>query len=212
MLKSIKYLWLFLSLNIAFQLISDVTANRLVNFGDFTTSVTVLYFPITYIISDVIVEVYGFKVARISLYMTLLSSIIAGLIFQLILLLPSPGFTKEITVAYEMILSSTPRILIAGWLAVFGGDMINNYVMIKMIGFFNVWFLPLRTITSTIIGQLVNSIIFYTIAFYHILDIYTLTISILFGSIFKIGVEIIFTPITVIVINLIKRKELPKTL
>lgn len=161
--KSYKYLRLITSLYIASQLISDVTAGKIVQLGIFTVSVTVLYFPITYIFSDILTEVYGYAKARSVVWQALLASILAGVIYQLVVILP-PAMGFDANDAYTRVLGSVPRILIGGWIAVWVGGIINDYILAKM----KIWtkgkYLWTRTIVSTIFGEGVNTFLFYTIA------------------------------------------------
>ncbi len=86
--KHYKYLGLLTALYITFQLVSDVTAGKIVQLGIFTVSVTVFYFPFTYIIADVLTEVYGYAKARSVIWMVLFSSVIAGVIYSIVVFLP----------------------------------------------------------------------------------------------------------------------------
>ena len=205
-LKHYKYLGIITALYITFQLISDVTAGKIIELWIFPVSATVLYFPITYIFSDVLTEVYGYAQARRVLWTVLLSSVIAGLMYQLVVFLPPiTGFDAQD--AYARVLGSVPRILLGGWIAVFAGEILNNYVLAKM----KVWtrgkYLWTRTIASTIVGQFANTVLFYVIALYAVLPNNLLIASILSGWLIKVLVEIIFTPVTYIVIRKLKQKE-----
>ncbi|MEK7649992.1 MAG: queuosine precursor transporter [Patescibacteria group bacterium] len=205
-MKSHKYLGLITTLYIAFQLISDVTAGKIVQLGIFTVSATVLYFPITYIFSDILTEVYGYAKARSVVWQALLASVIAGFIYQLVVWLPAAtGF--DANDAYTRVLGSVPRILLGGWIAVWVGGILNDYTLAKM----KIWskgkHLWLRTITSTIIGEGANTILFYTIALYAVLPNNLLVSSIFSGWFLKTLVEIIFTPVTYYVVAKLKKAE-----
>jgi len=205
-MKNYKYLGLITTLYIAFQLISDVTAGKIVQLGIFTVSATVLYFPITYIFSDILTEVYGYAKARSVVWQALLASVIAGIIYQLVVWLP-PAVGFEANEAFNRVLGSVPRILIGGWIAVWAGGILNDYVMAKM----KVWFkgkhLWLRTISSTIVGEGANTVLFYTIALYSVLPNSLLVTSILSGWFLKVAVEVVFTPVTYWVVAKLKKAE-----
>mgnify|MGYP001593711417 CR=1 FL=1 len=81
--KQYKYLGLITALYITFQLVSTVTAGKIVQVWIFSTSIAVLYFPITFIISDILTEVYGYARARKILWTILLTSVVAGIIFAI---------------------------------------------------------------------------------------------------------------------------------
>jgi uncharacterized integral membrane protein (TIGR00697 family) len=205
-MKSYKYLGLITTLYIAFQLISDVTAGKIVQLGIFTVSATVLYFPITYIFSDILTEVYGYAKARSVVWQALLASVIAGLVYQLVVWLP-PSIGFDANDAFTRVLGSVPRILLGGWIAVWVGGILNDYIMAKMKVWSNGKYLWLRTITSTIAGEGVNTILFYTIALYAVLPNNLLITSILSGWFLKVLVEVIFTPLTYYVVAKLKRAE-----
>src|SRR3990167_7205638 len=159
-MKHYKLLGLLTALNITFQLVSDVTAGKIIELFIFPVSVTVLYFPFVYIISDVMTEVYGYARARLVTWLTLISSVIAGLIYLAVAYLPSPEFFGA-SEAYARVFGVIPRVLVGGWIAVFAGDILNNYVLAKMKVQMNGKHLWMRTISSTIVGQGANTVLFY---------------------------------------------------
>lgn len=201
-----KYFGLFISLNIAFQLISDATAGKIVLLFGYGVSVTVLYFPFTYIISDVMTEVYGYARARQVLWYTLIASIIAGIFYQIAVAITAAPFFESAD-AYKTVFGIVPRVLVGGWLAVFSGDISNNFVLAKLKIYSKGRFLWIRTITSTIVGQGVNTAVFYIIALSGVLPISVLFEGIIAGWIFKTFVEIIMTPITYLVVRFLKKEE-----
>ncbi|QQS23290.1 queuosine precursor transporter [bacterium] len=205
-MKNYKLLGLLTALNITFQLVSDVTAGKIIELFTFPVSVTVLYFPFVYILSDVLTEVYGYARARLVTWLTLACSVIAGLVFYVVAYFPSPEFFTA-SEAYATVFGIVPRILIGGWIAVFAGEILNNYVLAKM----KVWtkgkHLWMRTIGSTVFGQGLNTLLFYMIALSGILPIKVLIVSILSAWAIKITVEVVFTPITYFIIRKIKQVE-----
>src|SRR3989344_2605191 len=100
--RQYKYLGLITALYITFQLISDITAGKIVQLGIFTVSVTVLYFPFTYIFGDILTEIYGYAKARSAIWMVLISSILAGLIYALVTFLP-PAAGFDANAAYARV-------------------------------------------------------------------------------------------------------------
>ncbi len=205
-MKSYKYLGLITTLYITFQLISDVTAGKIIQLGIFTVSATVLYFPVTYIFSDILTEVYGYAKARSVVWQAFLASVIAGSVYQLVVWLP-PAFGFDANESYARVLASVPRILLGGWIAVWVGGMFNNYVLAKM----KVWtggkYLWLRTIGSTVVGEGANTFLFYTIALYSVLPNSLLVSSTLSAWFLKTLVEVVFTPITYYVVAKLKKAE-----
>jgi queuosine precursor transporter len=204
--KHYRLLSLITSLNITFQLVSDVTAGKLISVFGYPVSITVLYFPVTYIISDILTEVYGYAKARKVLWTTLLCSVLAGIIYQVVAIwTPASIFSQN--EAYVKVLQSVPRILLGGWLAVFSGDIANNFTLAKLKVMTEGKLLWLRTISSTVVGQLVNTAVFYIVALSGILPNSVLVQAIVIGWIIKTLVEIIFTPLTYVVVAWLKRVE-----
>lgn len=197
---------LFLILNVAFQLVSDATAGKIVLLFGFGVSVTVLYFPFVYIISDVVTEVYGYARARQILWYTLMASVLAGLMYQLAVAVPPAPFFESQN-AYSTVFGIVPRVLLGGWIAVFLGDISNNFVLAKLKVSMKGRMLWVRTVTSTVIGQLVNTTTFYVIALSGVLPNSLLIKSILAGWIIKTAVEAFMTPVTYVVVNFVKRVE-----
>jgi len=204
--KQYKYLGLITALYITFQLVSDITAGKIVQLGIFTVSATVLYFPFTYIFADILTEVYGFAKSRSVIWMVFFSSVLAGIIYSIVVLLP-PAMGFNANDAYTRVLGQVPRILIGGWIAVWVGGMLNDYVLAKM----KVWtkgkHLWTRTIGSTLIGEGANTILFYVIALSGVIPTSLLIASILSGWFLKVLVEVIMTPITYKVVAKLKKVE-----
>ena len=205
-MKSYKYLGIITVLYVAFQLISDITAGKIVQLGIFTVSATALYFPITYIFADVLTEVYGYAKARSVVWQVLLASVIAGLIYQLVVWLP-PAMGFDANDAYARVLGSVPRILLGGWIAVWVGGILNDLILAKMKVWTNGKYLWTRTIGSTVVGEGANTILFYVIALYAIIPNNLLVTSILSGWFLKVLIETVFTPVTYLVVNKLKKLE-----
>jgi uncharacterized integral membrane protein (TIGR00697 family) len=167
---------------------------------------SVLYFPFTYLIADILTEVYGYARARSILWLSLLCSMIAAAVVQAALMVPAAAFFKD-DAAFHLVFSTAPKIAVAGFLAMFSGDICNNYVLAKM----KVWTkgkqLWLRFIASTVAGEGVNTVLFYGIAFYGVLPNNSLGWSILMGWAAKALVEIVMLPLTYPVVRLLKQVE-----
>jgi uncharacterized integral membrane protein (TIGR00697 family) len=204
--RHLKFFTLLIVLNVTFQLISDATAAKIVLLFGFGVSVTVLYFPFTYIISDVLTEVYGYAKARRVLYYTIVASVLAGVIYQLAIIVPPAPFFKE-QEAYQAVFAVVPRVLIGGWVAVFGGDISNNYILARLKVLTKGRHLWFRTISSTLVGQFVNTDLFYTIALSGVMPASELIRGVAGGWIMKTIVEAVMTPFTYIVVGMLKRSE-----
>lgn len=205
-MKTYKYLGIITALYICFQLVSDVAAGKIIDLFGFPVSVTVLFFPITYVLADILTEVYGYSRSRSVIWTVFFCSIIAGLAYQLAVYLP-PAAGFDANGAYARVLGSVPRILIGGWIAVWIGGMLNDYILAKMKVLTKGKHLWMRTIGSTIVGEFTNTVLFYVIALYAILPNNLLIASILTGWVIKVAVEVVFTPWTYFVVGRLKKVE-----
>lgn len=169
-----------------------------------------LFFPISYIFGDVLTEVYGYARARKVIWAGFGAMIFASVMSWLVINLPvnpAEPYNKILQPALEIVFGSTSRIVGASITAFWVGDFVNSYVLAKM----KIWtagkHLWSRTIGSTVLGQGVDSLIFYPIAFYGIWDTATLWQVVGFNWVFKVAVEVVMTPCTYYVVNLLKRHE-----
>lgn len=191
---------------VTMQLVSDVTAGKIISLFGLTVSVTALYFPFTYIVSDVLTEVYGYAQARRVLWQVLICSVIAGVLYQVVVALPpAAGFDGD--PAYRRVFGQVPRVLVGGWIAVFIGDIANNYILARLKVLTKGRWLWTRTVASTIVGQFLNTGLFYIIALWGVIPTSMLLSAILSGWILKTLVEVLFTPVTYWVVGTIKRIE-----
>jgi len=201
-----KYLGAFSALNVTFLLLSNFTAARIISVGEVGVSVTVLYFPFTYLIADILTEVYGYAQARSVIWLSIFCSVIAAVVAGLALLVPPAGFFTD-DPAFQKIFSAAPKIAMATLLAVFTGDICNSYVLAKM----KIWnrgrHLWLRFVVSTLLGEGVNTLVFYGIALYGVLPNNLLVQGILMGWAVKTLVEIVLLPVTYPVVSFLKRVE-----
>jgi uncharacterized integral membrane protein (TIGR00697 family) len=205
-MKQYRFLGIITVLYITFQLVSDVTAGKLISLFGYPVSVTALYFPITYIFADVLTEVYGYAQARKVVWNVLAASILAGLIYQLAAVLP-PAVGFDANAAYVRVLGSVPRILLGGWIAVWAGGILNDYVLAKM----KIWtrgrYLWTRTVGSTVVGEFTNTMLFYSIALAGVIPTNVLFQAIVTGWVIKCVVEIVLTPWTYYVCGKLKKLE-----
>jgi uncharacterized integral membrane protein (TIGR00697 family) len=169
-----------------------------------------LFFPISYIFGDVLTEVYGYARARKVIWAGFGAMIFATIMSQIVIRMPpadSEPYNKIIQPAIQEVFGSTWRIVAGSILAFWAGDFVNSYVLAKM----KVWtagrFLWTRTIGSTIAGQLVDSMIFYPLAFFGVWETSTLVGVVVFNWIFKVSIEALSTPVTYAVVAFLKKAE-----
>lgn len=168
----------------------------------------VIIFPIVYIVNDVLAEVYGYRKAREVIFLGFAINVIAVIAYSIAILLPSPSFATEVGDAFRMVLGSTPRILLASFLAYLVGSIINAKVMSIMKAKHGEKGLALRCILSTLVGEGMDACIFITIAFIGTMPIASLVTMIVAQALFKTLYETIVYPVTKNVI--IKVKALPE--
>ncbi len=168
-----------------------------------------LIFPISYIFADIFTEVYGYKKTRKIIWIGFICLIIFNFLLYLVLILP-PEQSWNNSVGqenFEKIFSISVRIALAGIVGYFWGEFANSFVLSKMKIMNKGQYLWNRIILSTIIGQLVDTTLFCTIAFIGIIDFKTLLNYILTGYFYKVGVEFLLSPLTIIIIYKIKKIE-----
>jgi uncharacterized integral membrane protein (TIGR00697 family) len=169
-----------------------------------------LFFPLGYIFGDVLTEVYGYARARRVIWAGFGAMLFASMMAWVIVNMPpSPDepFNELVQPAVETIFGNTWRIVFASIIAFWVGDFVNSFVMAKMKVMTGGKLLWTRTIGSTIVGQGVDSLLFYPIAFAGIWTFDTLLAVIAFNWGFKITVEIVMTPVTYFVVSKLKKAE-----
>ena len=174
--------------------------------GCLTLTAGVVIFPVSYIINDCIVEVYGFAKARLAIWLGFASSLFAAIMLQIAIAVPG-GADWHAQEALEMIYGSVPRIMAASFAAFLSGSMINAYVMSKMKRSMHGRHFSLRAIISTLWGEGVDSVVFFPLAFGGVLPWHTIISLIVTQALLKTGYEILILPITCRVVRAIKKHE-----
>jgi uncharacterized integral membrane protein (TIGR00697 family) len=187
-----------------------ITANILIakqiSIGGVILPAAIVIFPISYIIGDVLTEVYGYQQARRVIWLGFACNLIAVLAIWIGKILP-PAPVFEAQNAYESILGSTPRFLLASFLAYLAGEFTNSFVLAKMKIMTKGRWLWTRTIGSTLVGQGVDTVVVLIIAFVGVLPLSVLGIMIVSHWLVKSAYETIATPLTYVVVGYLKRKE-----
>ncbi|MBM3142529.1 MAG: queuosine precursor transporter [Chloroflexi bacterium] len=187
-----------------------ITANiiiaKQISIGGIILPAAIIIFPLSYIIGDVLTEVYGYQQVRRVIWLGFLCNLIAVLAIWIGKLLP-PAPVFEAQAAYERILGSTPRFLLASFVAYLAGEFANSFVLARMKIMTEGRWLWTRTIGSTLVGQGVDTLIVLIIAFVGVLPLSVLGIMILSHWLVKSAYEVIATPLTYVVVGYLKRKE-----
>jgi len=169
-----------------------------------------LFFPISYIFDDVLTEVYGYARARRAIWAGFGGLLFASAMTFVILAMPPSAdepFNKELQPALEVVFGASWRIMLASMFAYWIGDFANSWVMAKMKLWTRGRWLWTRTIGSTVVGEGLDSITFYPIAFAGIWSGQTMLKVIAFNWTMKVLVEIVLTPVTYAVVGFLKRRE-----
>jgi uncharacterized integral membrane protein (TIGR00697 family) len=185
---------------------ANITAVKLVQIGQLIVPAAIVIFPVSYIIGDVLTEVYGYRPARRVIWLGFLCNLITVLAIWLGQVLPAASFWDG-QAAYERILGYTPRLLAASFLAYLVGEFANAFVLAKMkIATRGRW-LWTRTIGSTLVGQGLDSLVFITLAFAGSIPLDRLLSASLTQWLAKSAYEAAVTPLTYVVVNFLKRRE-----
>ena len=177
-------------------------------FGTVKFGAGVLFFPISYIFGDILTEVYGYARARRVIWAGFAGLAFASFMATVVVALP-PASTWEHQKAYETVFGSTWRIISASIFAYFCGEFVNSFVLAKMKIMTEGKWLWTRIIGSTIAGEAVDSMLFYPLAFYAsgIISNADLPMLVFVQFLSKVGVEVVFTPVTYKVVAFLKRAE-----
>jgi len=185
-----------------------ITANiivvKFVNFGPVALPAAVIVFPLSYIFGDILTEVYGYRLARQVIWLGFACNLIFVFFAWVAQILPSASFWQW-QAQYETILGHTPRVLAASFCGYLVGEFANSYILARMKIMTKGRWLWSRTIGSTIVGEGLDSVVFLTLAF--IGTPLFVPITILNHWIAKVVIETVFTPVTYVIVNWLKRKE-----
>jgi hypothetical protein len=196
-------------------IISNITAVKLISVGPFVLPAAILIFPISYIFGDILTEVYGYARARRVIWIGFGCNLLAVLIIWVSIELPPAPFWRigsfaspqSSQQAYQAIFGFTPRILAASFVAYLVGEFLNSFVLAKMKIATRGRHLWMRTIGSTLVGQLVDSGIFILLTFYGTISSSALGPLVVTQWLMKSAYETVITPFTYIVVNYLKRVE-----
>jgi len=187
-------------------LISNLIGQKICAVGPFLISGAQLLFPVTYIFGDIFTEVYGYAGARRAIWMGFFASALMAVFGMIVVALP-PAPEWQHQEAFETVFNFVPRMVVASLIAYWAGEFTNSFVMAKM----KVWsggrHLWMRTIGSTVAGQLIDSILVITIIFAGTQSVGTIVNMIFSGYVGKVLYEAAMTPATYAVVNTLKRVE-----
>jgi uncharacterized integral membrane protein (TIGR00697 family) len=185
---------------------ANIMAVKLIGVFGIVLNAGILIFPLSYIFGDILTEVYGYRTARRVIWLGFFCNLLAVAAISIGGILPAAGFWEG-QAAYEEILGYTPRLLAASFIAYLVGEFVNSIVLAKMKVATEGRFLWLRTISSTVVGQGLDSIVFVTLAFAFTIPTGAIIPIVLTQWIIKSAYEALATPFTYLVVNHLKRSE-----
>ncbi len=194
------------ALFIATLIASNIVAVKLIDVSGMILPAAIVIFPLSYIIGDVLTEVYGYRQARRAIWLGFLCNLVVVVAIVIAGALPAAGFWKHQD-AFDLILGQTPRILAASFAAYLVGEFANSFVLAKLKIATAGRHLWLRTIGSTLIGQGLDSAIFITIAFAGVMPGDALVGVIVTQWLVKSAYEAAATPLTYGAVAFLKRKD-----
>ncbi len=209
-MRNYKYLDVIVGLFVAILIISNLASSaKIVVLGPFTFDGGTLLFPLSYIFGDILTEVYGYSTSRRVIWIGFAAAALFSVTVWIVGLLPAETewSSRAGMDAYNAILGSSIRIVIASLIAYWAGSFTNAFVMAKMKIMTQGKWLWMRTIGSTIAGQLVDTALFVMIAFAFDMSWPVLLSIIVSNYLFKVGVEVLFTPATYAAVNWLKKRE-----
>ncbi|MFC1463208.1 MAG: queuosine precursor transporter [Candidatus Brachytrichaceae bacterium NZ_4S206] len=209
-MRSYKYLDVVIGMFVAVLIISNLASSaKIVTLGPFTFDGGTLLFPLSYIFGDILTEVYGYAVSRRVIWIGFVAAALFSLTVWIVGLLPGEAeWSSRVGMdAYDAVLGSTPRIVLASLIAYWAGAFSNAFVLARMKVMTQGRWLWTRTIGSTIVGQAVDTFLFVVIAFAGAMSAGVLWDIAASNYVFKVGIEALFTPATYALVGWLKRAE-----
>jgi len=192
---------------VAILLLSNVIgAGKVASLGGVVFGAGILFFPISYVIGDVLTEVYGYARARRCIWAGFGAVLfMAFMSWVVVVLPPAPGWEGQ--ASYEAVFGQVPRIVFASIAAFWAGEFVNAIVLARMKLWTGGRMLWTRTIGSTVVGQGVDSLLFYPLAFLGVWPSAQVATVLVTNWAMKVGWEIVLTPVTYAVVGWLKRRE-----
>jgi len=214
--KQYRYFDLVMVAFVAVLLISNIASNKFVELGPFKYDAGTLLFPLSYIFGDILTEVYGYRRSRRVIWAGFGAAVLMAVVLWLVTTLPIPTDQgpQPQSEAFNQGLASTPFIVLGSLVAYFAGAFSNSFILARLkVATAGRW-LWSRTIGSTLVGEAIDTLLFVGIAFglggvllgspMEAGFLWTIIVS---NYIFKVGVEVLLTPLTYAVVGFLKRTE-----
>lgn len=201
-----KYLDVIGMAFVAVLLVSNIAAQKLFACGPFTFTTGIIIFPVAYIFGDILTEVYGYARSRRVIWVGFVANLFMVVILAVAVWLP-PADGWPFQDQFATTLGMVPRVVVASMVGYWAGEFSNSYVLARMKLWTEGRHLWMRTISSTVVGEGVDTFLFVVVAFAGVLPAGVLVSAGLAGYIFKVLYEIAITPVTYVVVGALKRLE-----
>ena len=185
---------------------SNLLETKIIQLGPVTITAGFLVFPISYIINDCIAEVWGFRKARLIIWIGFLTNFSMLALFQLAVALPSAPFWEG-EAAFRFVFGLAPRIAVASLLAFLLGSFLNAYILSRMKISSRGKHFSARAVVSTLAGESADSMIFFPLAFGGLVPVEELLKLMAIQIFAKTAYEIVVLPVTIRIVNAIKQRE-----
>ena len=195
---------IIIALFITCLITANIIAVKVISLGPFVLPAAIFVFPVSYIFGDVLTEVYGYRIGRRVIWLGFICNLIFVFFVWIGQVLPSADFWKG-QAAYDSILGFAPRLLAASFCGYLMGEFVNSFVLARMKILTQGRWLWSRTISSTVVGQGLDTSIFISLAF--IGTGATVPVMILHHWVAKVAIEAICTPATYTIVNWLKHRE-----
>lgn len=206
-MRNAPWFTIVVSVFVTALIVSNIVAVKPFQMGPFVLPAAVVVFPVSYIVGDVLTEVYGYAQARRVIWLGFACNLFAVAVIWISQSLPPAVFWVENQAAFETILGFAPRLLVASFLAYLVGEFANAAVLAKLKVATRGRFLWSRTIGSTLVGQGLDSAVFITVAFWGVMPPDVLPTVVVTQWLVKTAYEALATPVTYLVVNALKRAE-----
>ena len=206
--ESVKPLMAVTALFVTLYLVSNIMAVKVICIaGWFYFDAGTITFPFAYMLGDVLTEIWGYRTAKKIIWLTFVCNIVMVLCTQMGVWLPSPDYLQAEANAYNTMFTYVPRIVIASLTGFLLGELSNAWLMDRIKRMTAGRWLWVRTISSSAVGYLFDTVPFVLIAFLGVVSTYDLLMMLLFQYTMKLGIEALFgTPMAYVVIRWIKYK------
>lgn len=190
----------------ALLLISNIGAVKLIDLGGLVFDGGAILFPLTYVVGDVLTEIYGLRKARRAIFTALALQALAAATFWLVTVLP-PADGWDMQEAYLSVVGFVPRIVFASLCAFVVGELLNSYVLVWIRRRTHERRLWLRLIGSTVVGEFADTLVFCTVAFFGVITGAEFVNYLVTGYLYKTAVEVLVLPVTYRVVAYLKHHD-----